>query len=214
MSIDLNAVNPNWQGHIHFVTVLEDAKITDGYFADGMEEYHSYYTRRNWIGFQLDEQSRYSLLGDWRCFYAMSEDETVRSRPEVQQTYQKDHENLAQSRAFYQKHQDLPFSYDEQGETYEGYVKGEHFLKHWSFGRIQPDSCNWQECTDFPTLELTWPDDDGQPYPWLCPLTEDGRPFVYIGSVCGYTYYPGGPGRIVLFYDPLTRIALQTFEWS
>jgi len=105
LSIDLAAVNPDWVGRIHIVTVLEDSEITDGYFADGMEAFHSYYTHSNWIGFQLDDHSRYSLLGDWRCFY--------------------------------QQHQDLPFSYDKKGQTYEGYVKGQDFLQQWSAGRIR-----------------------------------------------------------------------------
>jgi len=216
LSIDLAAVNPDWVGRIHIVTVLEDANITDGYFADGMEEFHSYYTRSNWIGFQLDKHSRYRLLGDWRCFYAMSDDEAVRNRAEVLEAYQKHHKNLTASRAFYRQHQDLPFSYDEEGQTYEGYVKGQGFLQQWSAGRIRPDSCNWEDSGGFPLVELTEPPDEDEnwPYPWLCPITEDGRPFIYIGSVCGYQYHEGGPGRIVLFYDPITRIALQTFDWS
>jgi len=117
LSIDLAAVNPDWAGRIHIVSVLENANITDGYFADGMEAFHSYYTRSNWIGFQLDEHSRYRLLGDWRCFYAMSEDKAVCNRAEVLEAYQKHHKYLAASRAFYRQYQDLPFSYDEEGAT-------------------------------------------------------------------------------------------------
>jgi len=217
LSIDLSAVNPDWHGRIHTVTVLEDGDITDGYFAKGLEEFHSYYTRSNWIGFQLDEHSRYSLLGDWRCFYVMSDDKAVRNRPEVLEAYQEHHKNLAASCAFYSQHRDLPFTYNEEGQTYEGYVKGQHILQQWSAGRIRPDSCNWEESGDFPTVEMTSPDDDENEngtYPWLCPVTEDGRPFIYIASVCGYGYHAHGPGRIVLFYDPITRIALQTFDWS
>jgi len=216
LSIDLEAANPDWSGRIHIVTVLEDSEITDGYFADGMEAFHSYYTRSNWIGFQLDEHSRYRLLGDWRCFYMMNDDEAVRNRPEVLEAYQKHHKNLAASCAFYQQHQDLPFSYtNEGGTTWPGYVKGEDILKHWSGGRVGPGAYNnWQD-TDFPTVEVTLVDDkEDWQRRWLCPITEDGRPFIYIGSLCGYAYHEYGPGRIVLFYDPVTRIALQTFDWS
>lgn len=63
VSIDLSAVDPAWSGRIHLLSPVEPY---DDYFADGAEAYHSYYTRRNWIGFRLGEDSRYELLGDWR----------------------------------------------------------------------------------------------------------------------------------------------------
>ena len=46
------------------------------------------------------------------------------------------------------------------------------------------------------------------------PLTEDGRPFRFVAAVPGWNYRDGGADQIPLFYDPQTRVALQTFEWS
>ena len=57
-----------------------------------------YYTRRNWIGFRLGEDSRYELLGDWRCFQAMSEDKTRSQDPELLEHYAKQQQSFDEVR--------------------------------------------------------------------------------------------------------------------
>jgi len=209
LSIDLSAVNPEWDGRIHMLSLLEYGDVCDGYFAEDMEEFHSYYTRPNWIGFHLNKHSRYSLAGDWRCFRAMSENKAVCEAPEVRKAYSEGHQYFAQNRAFYAQNRALPYTLGCEKD--DDYFKGREVLSQWSAGRIMPDSGNWEGSGDFPLDWVTTPDDREN---WLCPITEDGRSFVYIGSARGYEYHKGGPGRIVLFYDPVTRIALQTFDWS
>lgn len=98
VSIDLSAVDPAWSGRIHLLSPVEPY---DDYFADGAEAYHSYYTRRNWIGFRLGEDSRYELLGDWRCFQAMSEDKTRSQDPELLEHYAKQQQSFDEVKAAY-----------------------------------------------------------------------------------------------------------------
>ena len=64
-SIDLSAVDPAWSGRIHLLSPVEPY---DDYFRRWRRGLSPYYTRRNWIGFRLGEDSRHELLGDWRRF--------------------------------------------------------------------------------------------------------------------------------------------------
>lgn len=66
VSIDLATVDPSWQGWIHLLSPVEPY---DGLVGQDTAAYHNDYLRANWIGFRLDDNNRYTLLGDPRYFY-------------------------------------------------------------------------------------------------------------------------------------------------
>src|SRR4028119_1410037 len=66
VSIDLSAVDPSWQGWIHLVNTVEPE---DEIVGKATHPFHNYYLRENWIGFHLNDEGWYELLGDFRYFY-------------------------------------------------------------------------------------------------------------------------------------------------
>lgn len=206
VSIDLSAVDPAWSGRIHLLSPVEPY---DDYFADGAEAYHSYYTRRNWIGFRLGEDSRYELLGDWRCFQAMSEDKTRSQDPELLEHYGKQQQSFDEVKAAYAE-RGLLMNVDLGKREGEAQMLKYRlaFLEDW---KESQGAGNWADPDLFPLEFVDNPEMDWED---AFPLTEDGRPFRFVAAVPGWNYRDGGADQILLFYDPQTRVALLTFEWS
>ncbi len=186
LSIDLSALNPDWSGKIHFVTPKEPV---EGLVGQTTKEHHDYYNRENWVAFRL-ENDRYTFMGDFRYFALENGPDA-----EIEQHYRETDESLAKTQAFYREHGILN-SWSQTDNPCEWFdeLGGE------------PWAGNWADMGDFP-LAVT----DGDK---AHPLTEDGRPFLYIGWLAGYSYRDGGADGILLFYDPVEKIALLTFDWT
>lgn len=54
------------------------------------------------------------------------------------------------------------------------------------------------------------PDEEGIPVLRLA----DSCPFIYVGSTAGYPWRDRGADQILLFFEPQTRTAVLTFDWS
>lgn len=203
VSVDLHAIDPQLEGWIHLVTPIEPL---DSYVGDGTEEYHNYYCRPNWIGFRLNDDNKYEFLADWRYFLAESDDPKVAHNPELIQYYKDQaaaHQALKQ--AFHEHHKLLRTKYSNPSEVIFD-TEGEAFIDE--FGGAA-GAGNWAMEDEFP-LEFEETDDDCFAYP----LTEDGRRFRFIAGAPGYSYQYRGADFVLLFFDPETRIALFTFDWS
>jgi hypothetical protein len=65
---------------------------------------------------------------------------------------------------------------------------------------------------------MTWTNVPGSAftyaYPDKAPRTVDGRFYQFIAAVPGWHYREHGADRILLYYDPVERIALETFDFS
>ena len=42
----------------------------------------------------------------------------------------------------------------------------------------------------------------------------DGRPFTFIAATAGYPWVAQGPDAILMFFEPETRTAVFTLDWS
>jgi hypothetical protein len=183
-SIDLSQVNPEWTGTAHLVSPT----FTDGHVGDGTEEFHTCTCRANWIGFRLDESNRYHFLADWSYFPDEPHDP---SHFEHRRALHREHGALVETRWLdRQRLDDLlarPLAVVE------------------SVGGTTPGWPNWAE-TDFPLAT----DDEEDVHP----LAEDGSRFHHVATTVGWHWHPEGADRIVLFYEPVSRTALLTFDWS
>jgi hypothetical protein len=74
LSIDLAVVNPTWHGKIHLVNPIEPH---DGYMGDYTQKYHNDFLKPNWIGFKLNAENKYELLGDFKYFLLENADAEV-----------------------------------------------------------------------------------------------------------------------------------------
>lgn len=205
VSIELSEVDPEWVGWIHLVSPVEPI---DEYLGTNTCAYASYYTRENWIGFRLDESDRYHLLGDWRIFEAESPDETVRRNPELVKLYERRHTAYQATKSMWHDHGLLVNVDSARRYGLDWALANPRELIDSLGGDAYPG--NWADEQLFP-LEF---DENAEADPICCPLTEDGRRFRFVGAVPNWSYGVDGADSILLFYDPTTRIALETFDYT
>jgi hypothetical protein len=75
-----------------------------------------------------------------------------------------------------------------------------------SIGGVAPvGNVIWSE---LPDAAFTYSDDD------TAPRTRDGRLYRFIASVPGWHYRASGADDILLYYDPVERVVLQSFVFT
>lgn len=212
ISIDLSALNPEWQGQtVHMITPFEPE---EGLIGEDTEAHHNEFTATNWLAFRLREDNRYEFLGNKGFFmrspvngYGGEMEEYVE---EMRDYYQK-------NREYFEKHGILVNSrWLKDGEE----PKRENFLDELGGG-----SCfcygNWPDIAEIPkAFTLTLPptnmnlaDLDELPDNGI-KIAYNGNPFHYIAGVAGYNYCDFGADMILLMYEPVSRIVLFTFDYS
>lgn len=205
VSIDLSAVNPSWQGWIHLVNTLEPY---DGMVGQNTQAFHNYYLRENWIGFHINDQGRYELLGDFRYFYLESSSESLpdlypAQRRNLEEHYAKQHAGFAEAKTrFAQQGAFFSQSLIRYNPDLDLSKQSPSVILEQLGGGV--GAGNWAD--GFPLDESN--EDD------VRPLTPEGVPFHFIASVSGWDYCPSGADSILLFYEPNSKIALLTFDWG
>lgn len=198
VSIDLSAVDPALSGWIHLVSPIEPC---DGYLGDSGREHWGSYLQPNWIGFRLTPDHRYQLLGDFG-FFAIENfggKESYRGAvEELEKFYEDMHASYAEHKAAYRNDGQV-CRIDSLGRP-----KRAAALSH--LGGVAPvGNMIWSE---LPGVAFTYSDAD------RAPRTADGRLYKFIAAVPGWNYRSSGADRILLYYDPVERIALQTFVFT
>ena len=184
--------------------------------------------RENVIAFRVEGDGRYRFLADTAYFRlaALEADPAVAGFPERGAPAREELREYHQARKRYEELVELRAHYDEQHATYE--EARAHFAEHGmlcmvplrerhehyavpvldQLGGAAPDG-NWvvtgPSTVEEQTAEhgtVTWPVDP------------QGRRFQHVASVAGYHYRHSGADAILLFFEPETRTALLTFDWS
>ncbi|MBA9865652.1 hypothetical protein DI458_02370 [Burkholderia contaminans] len=203
VSIDLSTVNPSWEGWIHLLSPVEPY---DGLVGQDTAGYHNDYLRANWIGFRLDENNRYTLLGDPRYFYLENppgaHDAGYRAELEAHYAEQQASIETARKRfaeygVLYSSNQYAPDERDFTQEKPCNLIDQLGGSVGWG---------NWSGTSDFPV-------DDSNPAD-IRPIGPDGARFRFVARVTGWEYRAMGADSILLFYEPASRVALLTFDWS
>ncbi len=199
VSIDLNEVDDDWHGWIHLVSPVEPAQVCLGSFT---KDFHSPLQVENWLGFAM-EGDRYRLTGDLRFFAKATTPEELADpfpgfREEVDELYEVEERS-------YQAHRDM---YRRDGELLrlspDGTVmSGPNEVLDVLGG--DPYEGNWFTTGDFPCET----DDDG-----IWPISPAGNRFWYVAETPGWNYRNSGADSILLFFEPVQRLALLTFDWT
>lgn len=199
--VKLSHINPGWEGFLPIVTSIEPEV---GQLGEGREKHHSYLTRQNWIGFHVRD-GKVEYAGDWKMF----------ERDEHEDYYKAVHKGYQRAKAYHEEHECLR-PYRGGDDPYltrmvcMGYLGG-------AAGRG-----NWVGYSNFPTEQTgEYSDKDGKKWDIMSPMTEDGRPFEFIGYFPLFAFIHGdGPAKWALgcyfqvFYDSQEKIMVGTFDWT
>lgn len=208
ISIDLSAVNPTWSGKIHLVSPVEPV---DGLLGEFTENAHNDYLRMNWLAFKLNTNSKYELMGDFKFFARENGDikEPFKGfNKQMAECYADNKKHFAEAKV---KHALYGALYGDQGKTLTekqaNWPESYNLLDQLGGGACD---ANWSSYCDGINMNM---DDDENVYP----ISPAGNRFYFVACVAGYHYITKGysePDSIVLFYEPIERIAWLTFDYT
>ena len=197
VSIDLSAVSQDLSGWIHLVSPIEPY---DGLLGLDTTEYWGPYLQQNWIGFRLTPEHRYELLGDFRFFQI--EDEVSQA-------------NLLQEYSLEKHYHDQHASFAEKKAQY---LATGQIGKIPQRGGSSPMPALSYLGGEAPAINLVWSNVPGAAFTYSdadkAPRTADGRLYRFIAAVPGWHYRSAGADAILLYYDPVERVALETFVFA
>lgn len=182
--------DPAWVGNIHVVTTAEHVC---GLVGDDTPHAHGALLRPNWIGFQMDGD-RYRLAGDPRFFFLHPDNKDLVPGEGTRADIIAEHE---ESQAAYR-------------DGHARFVAGEEFNYHdWieQLGGPVEALGNWVELGDFPMSYEAVGEDE-----YAYPISPSGNRFHHVVTIPGYSYIDHQP-CILLFFEPIERLALITFDW-
>ena len=207
-SVDLSKLNPSWTDTVHFITPIEPA---DGVVGETTTEFHTYYSRDNWIGFR-NNSGLFEFEGDWRLFVRDTIPEYYQAALngyDVAKQHFNEHKALHSMRRRPDKNGDL-FKLDRPRALVEQ-LGGECFDANWAnmgnFNIARVGNWSYTDHTGTHNTEK------------VRPVTEDRRPFEYVGYLNAGLYNMNTETRYTwtdthLFYDPESRMTLTTFDWT
>lgn len=194
ISIPADWVDKSLTGHLHFVTPIEPY---DGLVGDETRQFHSGYCKSNWIAFRVAD-SKYEFLGDFRYFKRNSDFEGQHAEANAKflaDYYAEVEADFAETKA----------NYNSTGKLQRRRRNPAAWMESLG-GAARAE--NWTSFSE--TLEL----EDSEQGEVAHPLTTDGRRFRFVGEVRGSSFRKNGADGVLLFYDPDSRTALLTFEWT
>ncbi|MDO4430694.1 MAG: hypothetical protein Q4B95_05275 [Lonepinella koalarum] len=211
ISIDLGELNSHWQGtKVHLLNPIEPY---EGYIGEQTSEYHNEFTAMNWLAFRLNEQNQYEFLGNEGYFLRSPLHEQSWDEDE-QEHFAEMVEIYNESKAQVAKDGYLIFP---RSEPFKGKPNITNFLDRLGGGTWYG---NWTESAEMPSaFEMKLPpvgttyDEMEQMLNSGIEISYNGNPFYFIADVSGYNYCDGADA-IILFYEPVSRIVLFTFDWS
>lgn len=219
LSIDLGMLRPELAGTV--VHMLCPIEPFEAYIGDDTQAFHNEFTAPNWFALQLTEDNRYRFLGNEGYFQRAP----VHGGAFLRDPHAPVHtaemlESFAKARAHFEAHGKLA-SYSRYGngesmvQAYLDNLGGEFSCGNWAGNPPIPAAFEFSDST--PTYEqggLTYRHGgDKLPNDGIA-ITRDGQPFFPVADVAGYNWCAAGADAILLFYEPVSRTVLFTFDWS
>lgn len=197
LTIDLCSINPSWDGSIHLVCPVEPNSCLVGEFS---QAYHNDFLKTNWLAFRLGKDSRYELLGDFRYFLLENPDMVGPSpgyRESLEKYYKDIHLKFIEARTDFQKNGQLRgYLVDQLG--------GELPFMNWTVF-----------CYDNGIRMNVSSESDPEAMRSVYPISQKGNRFYFVAAAPASTYVSKcGVDLIVVFYEPVERIAWLTFDYS
>lgn len=212
-SVDLSHINPKWHGRVHFVQPVEPY---EGIIGEETAAFHTELCRANWIGYRVDDRSRYMFDADFRYFFKRKlESQPYRSREEQEQLdvinehYRRVKESYAERRDHFRQYGAVHWFANDEGQ-FEDDNRAELVQ---DLGGMPGDG-NWPALDLIPLRWEKTQDEHGENWLHPYPILEGPGKFEFIGWMHAFAYADGCDCALQLFYNPESRIALTTFDWS
>lgn len=209
-SINLSRIDPALDGLVHFLQPIEPY---DEVVGAGADAYFSRTCRCNFVGFQY-EANQCRLMADFDFFELHRLEKTDGADAPSRQFLLSHYENVRRGFARARSH------YEEYGALHAGgeqpTAATDRLALLDAVGGPSRGG-NWVS-TELPLLPGVAEDKNGELRYHIVPLTDDGRPYLFVGrlSVPNYVWADDWAlsCELLLFYDPETRVSLTTFDWT
>ena len=208
VSVELGAIDPAWSGRVHLLSPVEPV---EGLLGGDTVEHHDEFACENWISFRVEPDGHYRYLGQ-RELFALEAGEGAESAGadepvELREFYAEAEAEFAAARVRWERLDKLVWG-DEEDPTRprEGWDTDIAILDQLGG---EPGYGNW---TSFPP-PAAFRLDESDPLTPVLRLV-DGRPFAFVGCTAGYPWREQGADGILLFFEPETRTAVLTFDWT
>ncbi len=205
VSIELSAFDPSWGGRVHLLSPVEPEA---GLLGTSTAAHHNDFVGENWISFRVEPDGRYRFLGQRSFFEIEAFEQAGGAVPaSLREVYADAAAEFAGTKSRWERLGALVWG-DEEDPTQqrEGWGTDIALLDELEG---EPGYGNWASFPPPPACALD-EEDPGTPLLRL----KDGRPFTYVGSTAGYPWRSQGADAILLFFEPETRTAVLTFDWS
>ena len=209
VSVDLAAVNPEWSGWLPFVNPIEPYEC---YIGDGTEAFHNEYAKANVFCLRFNEQGQYEWLADKRYFLLEHHDASDAWQQEMVTELAKERveavKQLALTQARYQQHGKF---FDNNRHSYSpadfDFASAEEDVVLDQIGGSV--GCgNWEyPLSEYGMVEII---DDETTYM----IAPNGKRAYFVAGADGYRFNQRGADWILLFYEPESRLAMFTFDWT
>lgn len=219
ISIDLGILRPELAGNV--VHMLCPIEPSDGYIGDGTERFHNAYAANNWLAFELNQDNKYRFLGNEGYFqFAPEHESTFAQDPYAKKHISGMRESYGRARTYFEANGRLA-SYSLYGDgtalesAYLDSLGGEIWYGNWT-GHPPPPAAFVikDKATTYVKGGLTYRDDRSKLVDDGIRITHNNNPFFFVAAVAGYNWCATGADSILLFYEPESRLALFTFDWT
>lgn len=202
-SIDASIIDPAWSGQLHMLSPIESSEGLPGDLSAELGVHNPMLTT-NWIGFRV-EDGLYKLCGSPRYFFLHPENSQVPeplpgARAALQQHYEAQHASYNRSKDWYLKHGTIA-KIDWDSTKPVGFVG--------QLGGVANGDHNWVTAVEYPVhIEQR----EGG-FHAAFPISPRGRRFQHVASVQGQNYRQYGADTILMFYEPVEKLVLFTFDF-
>jgi hypothetical protein len=220
-SADLSHIAPNLNGTIHFIQPIEPY---DGVVGQGSERCFNYLCRENWVGYQYSgDKCRLATNFEFFQFADLNADEKPSSKRKKQlqtltEHYSKVRRGFELRRAHFHEHGALHNAWARKRNGVHNPKNRVELVKRLGGPSY---SGNWSEAGNFPLTRGSVTDAEGEEWTTAVPKSEDDRDFLFIGQLSAFHYIAESPDftcaldcDLLVFYDPVAKVALTTFDWS
>ena len=208
MSIDLVEINPKWAGQkVYILFLLESYGC---YIVKNENKYHNEYTAPNWFAFQLTGDNKFDFLGEERFFERTAihhwdfNSEEERKIQEYREYIREDNLTIEKKEGIFQINY---INYD--GKLFNIRL----------FNNLDENMAfhNWSKNFDkniCPKKFHMEKEKKGKTDETKVNISYKGNPFYFITSMSSHNLYGDNIDAIIMFYEPVSRIVLFTFDYS